>query len=452
LHSKKHHHELSLICLLTAPLLAFTLSGCKDEIVPEPYIPSTVHDAYAHGLKQAGLDEAALGTDWLAAARHSIKEPISVKTPFRETFFVDRTQAFAVGYRFHVARGQRMEARIELNESESFRMFMDLFRFVDEAEGVPVHVASGAEDELRLAFEPRRDGDYVLRLQAELLRGGQCSVVIRNVASLEFPVEGRDSGAILSGFGSPRDAGRRKHHGVDIFAPRHTPVVATSRAYVRRVTDWKLGGRVVWLHDQTRSLHLYYAHLETQQVKEDIWVEPGETIGTVGNSGNARTTAPHLHFGIYVRGEGPIDPHSFIHQPPQKPQDVRTDLEVLGNWVRTNVDEISLRPAPNRRWPSLKELDLHTPLLVQAGTGAMYRVTLPDGTSGYVTARGVEPVNGPLKREPVSAEQPVFDQPSVRASVMERIEPGEEVLVLGRYGDYLYVETPKGRTGWLPPD
>jgi hypothetical protein len=375
-----------------------------------------------------------------------------VETPFRETFFVDRTLAFAVGYRFHVSRGQRMEARIELNEAASFRMFMDLFRLVDEDEGEPIHVASGAEDEMRLAFEPRRDGEYVLRLQAELLRGGQCSVVIRNVASLEFPVENRDSGAILSGFGSPRDAGRRTHHGVDIFAPRHTPVVATSRAYVRRVTDWKLGGRVVWLHDQMRSLHLYYAHLETQQVQEGVWVEPGETIGTVGNSGNARTTAPHLHFGIYVRGEGPIDPYAFIHQPPQEPQEVRTDLEVLGKWVRTHVDEISLRPVPDRRKPSIKELDLHTPLLVQAGTGRMYRVALPDGTRGYVTARGVEPLNGPLTREPISAAQAVLDQPSGKASVMEQIEPGEEVLVLGRYGDYLYVETSRGRTGWLPPD
>jgi murein DD-endopeptidase MepM/ murein hydrolase activator NlpD len=452
LEHRKHNRSCGLAYLLTASLLASILSSCKDEIVPEPYIPTSAHDAYAHGLEQAGLAETALGTDWLAAADRSINEAIEVTPPFREIFFVDRAQAFAVGYRFQVARGQRVEARIELNESSPFRMFMDLFRLDDNAEGGPVHVSSGAEDELRLAFEPRRDGEYVLRLQAELLRGGQCSVVIRNVASLEFPVEDRDSAAILSGFGSPRDAGRRKHHGVDIFAPRHTPVVATSRAYVRRVTDWKLGGRVVWLHDQSRSLHLYYAHLETQNVEEGTWVELGETIGTVGNSGNARTTAPHLHFGIYVRGEGPIDPYAFIHQPPREPSELRAGLDVLGRWVRTNVDEISLRPGPGRRQPSLRELDLHTPLLVKAGTGRMYRVILPDGTSGYVTARGVEPVNGPLKRESVSAEQPVFDQPSGRASEMERVEPGEEVLVLGRYGEYLYVETPNGRTGWLPPD
>jgi hypothetical protein len=131
---------------------------------------------------------------------------------------------------------------------------------------------------------------------------------------------------------------------------------------------------------------------------------------------------------------------------------VAVELDFLGSWARTIVDEVSPRSVPDRRAPSLTELDLHTPLLIWAGTGRLYRVTLPDGLSGYVTARGVEALHVPLKREPISAEQRILDQPSGRASVMERIEPGEEVLVLGQYGEYLYVETPSGRTGWLSPD
>jgi murein DD-endopeptidase MepM/ murein hydrolase activator NlpD len=419
---------------MTLLLFATAISGCKEEIVPEAYVPSSAHEAYAHALRQAKLDQAALGRDWLAAADDALDEAVLVATPFRETFFIDRATAFAVGYRFRVARGQKMEARVEMNGAHSFQMFMDLFRMVEETIGEPVHVASGAADELRLEFEPRRDGDYVLRLQAELLRGGTCTVVIRNVASLEFPVEGRDTGSILSGFGAPREAGRRQHHGVDIFAARHTPVVATSRAFVRRVTDWKLGGRVVWLHDRARSLHLYYAHLETQDVEEGGWVESGDLIGTVGNSGNARTTNPHLHFGIYVRGEGPLDPYPFIDQPNQTPENVAVELDTLGSWVRTIVNDISFRSVPDRRAQPLAELDLHTPLRVWAGTGNMYRVTLPDGSSGYVTARGVESLHAPLKLESIYTERRIFDQPSGKASVMERIEPGEMVLVLGKYG------------------
>ena len=46
--------------------------------------------------------------------------------------------------------------------------------------------------------------------------------------SMAFPVSGHDSRAIKSGFGVPREAGRRTHHGVDIFAPRGTPVLAAT--------------------------------------------------------------------------------------------------------------------------------------------------------------------------------------------------------------------------------
>ena len=111
-----------------------------------------------------------------------------------------------------------------------------------------------------------------------------------------------------------------------------------------------------------------------------------------------------------------------------------------------------MRRVPDRRAPPLSELDLHTPLWVWAGTGSLFRVNLPDGSSGYVAARGVESLNTPLEHEPISTEQRIFDKPSGKASVMERIEPGEEVRVLGRYGEYLYVETPSGRTGWLSLD
>ncbi len=41
-------------------------------------------------------------------------------------------------------------------------------------------------------------------------------------------------------------------------------------------------------------------------------VAPGTPLGTVGNTGNARTTPPHLHYGIYGR-EGALDPLPRMH-------------------------------------------------------------------------------------------------------------------------------------------
>jgi murein DD-endopeptidase MepM/ murein hydrolase activator NlpD len=129
-------------------------------------------------------------------------------------------------------------------------------------------------------------------------------------------VSGAGAASIQSGYGAARDAGRRRHEGVDIFAPRGTPVVAASDGFVVKVGENALGGRVVWLWDMSRGVTIYYAHLQEQLVTTGAFVRAGDTLGTVGNTGNARTTAPHLHFGIYARGEGALDPDAFIRPAP----------------------------------------------------------------------------------------------------------------------------------------
>ena len=66
----------------------------------------------------------------------------------------------------------------------------------------------------------------MLRVQPELLRSGRYTIVQRTLASLRFPVAGLTAAAVQSEFGAARDAGRREHEGIDIFAPRNTPVIA----------------------------------------------------------------------------------------------------------------------------------------------------------------------------------------------------------------------------------
>jgi murein DD-endopeptidase MepM/ murein hydrolase activator NlpD len=435
---------------LAASLLALTLLiGCEREIVPEPYQPTSAHDAYRHSLSEAGLMQTALGRDWMEASEAALRSPIEVRAPFRETSYVDRSVAFATGYRFSVRRGQRTEVRVEIEPAADWRLFLDLYRLPDERNQELVHVASGGEGDLRLVFEPRKDGDYLLRLQSELLRGGSCTIEIQNVASLDFPVADHDTSAIGSVFGDPREAGRRSHHGVDIFAPRHTEVLATSRARVRRVDLWKLGGRVIWLEDPERNLRLYFAHLQTQDVTEGTWVEAGERIGTVGNSGNARTTPPHLHFGIYVRGEGPIDPAPFLTQPRRGPESVVVDVTQLGRWRRSRGDApLFGRPARGNDEPLL-EMPPGTPLLIEAATGSRYRVALPSGITGYVLERDTEDLSRPLETHTlenalVSRDRPVTDAASVR-----NLEAGTPVQVLARFGSYAMIDgSPRGE--WLP--
>jgi hypothetical protein len=94
-----------------------------------------------------------------------------------------------------------------------------------------------------------------------------------------------------------------------------TPALAAADGVVRGVGVTSLGGKVVWLRDEDGHA-LYYAHLDRQYVTEGQQVRTGDTLGFIGNTGNARTTPPHLHFGIYARGEGPVDPWYFVYRLP----------------------------------------------------------------------------------------------------------------------------------------
>jgi len=431
------------------PFLLFCLVTCKQEKVPEPYRPTHAHDAYLHSLDQAGLAETALGGNWIEASKEALNAPITISTPFEEVFYVDPAEAFAVGYRFDVIRGQRIEVDVDVQGLQTGQLFIDLYRVRGISSDEWVRVASAGTQENRLEFEPRQDNQYVLRLQSELLRGGQCRVTIKNVAALEFPVAGYDSRAIGSGFGAPRDGGRRRHHGVDVFARRHTPVVAACRAYVVYVGDDLTGGRVIWLKDSKRSLHIYYAHLQKQDVKRHTWVEPGQVIGTVGNTGNARTTPPHLHFGTYEIGYGPIDPVDYITQPEGELSPLTADLEALGHWMRGQGSSLHVNISYDSHSERVASLGLHSPIKVLAAAGNRYRVLLPDNRSGYIFTDSVESLNETLEHQVISFSHAIKEAPREDAATVESIGTGEEFSVLAKFEEFWFVKTQQGNRGWL---
>jgi len=441
----KFNHFLYVLGLI----VLLSLSHCKKEAVPEAYKPTNSHDAYIHSLRMADLAHTALGGDWILASETALREPVEIETPYEEAFYVDQAAAFAAAFRFHVKRGQRTEIDVVFQGQRRCRLFMDLFRVQGSTIEEWKLVASANEKEKHLEFEPRGDAEYVVRLQPELLRGGRFNVVIRTVASLEFPVVGYDSGSIGSGFGAPRDGGRRRHHGVDIFAPRHTPVHAPSKAYVRHVGESDRGGRNIWLYDSKRLLYFYFAHLQTQDVIEGTYVEARQEIGTVGNTGNARRTPPHLHFGIYVQGEGLIDPYNYINKINSVPEDIRADLEMLGRWVRSKDQKIYLKTSLNSGPQHMTQLDRYSAMKVRAAASNMYRVNLPDGISGYVPAHSVELAEEILEYRQADHIHMVMDSPMEHAVIMEQIGTGEEFSILGQFEEFWLVQTNQGTVGWL---
>jgi SH3-like domain-containing protein len=178
-------------------------------------------------------------------------------------------------------------------------------------------------------------------------------------------------------------------------------------------------------------------------------VKRGTLLGFVGNTGNARTTPPHLHFGLYRRRQGPMDPWYFLYQPSQVLPDASAPLEHLGVWTRTVNAGIRLREGPSSRAEVVAELEESTPLRVLAASGPWYHVRLPDGRDGFVAARLTEAVVEPLRSQFIKSTSALVSAPSPVAPVMEDVEAGTEVAVLGSYEGFLYVQSPDGSTGWL---
>lgn len=128
--------------------------------------------------------------------------------------------------------------------------------------------------------------------------------------TLVVPVAKVKRSALRDSWGNPRSGGRT-HQGIDIFAPRNTPVLSATNGVVLRVGESDLGGRTMMVAGPG-GYHHYYAHLEAYGVQSaGDRVTAGDTIGFVGNSGNAITTSTHLHYGIYS-DTGAINPFPML--------------------------------------------------------------------------------------------------------------------------------------------
>lgn len=373
-------------------LACAAMAACEQkEMLQDRFRDLTPYEAYQENLAAAGLHETALALDWAAAGREALEDPVAVDLPFEEEAYITAEDPLAVGYRVHIPRGRKLTFAVSLDSDEGTRLFVDLFRVPNDDED-PLRPVFSA-DSLIGIFEhedPWRAGDYILRIQPELLRGGTYRVILTQEAQFAFPVEGRSMGSIQSFFGAPRDGGRRVHHGVDVFAPRGTPVLAAAAGTTYRVSDTNIGGKVVWVRDDDHGIRYYYAHLDSQYVGNGVRVEPGDTLGFVGNTGNARTTPPHLHFGVYRRRQGPFDPYPYLATPRGTLPEMTADLAMLGSRVQPGNEGIRLRASPGMRADVVMELDTGASLRVLGAAGDWFRVRLPSGEHGYVAARLME--------------------------------------------------------------
>lgn len=112
-----------------------------------------------------------------------------------------------------------------------------------------------------------------------------------------FPVAGDH--AYSDDWGAPRNQG--SHEGTDIMADRHTPLVAADAGVISKMsrTETGLGGIYLWIR-RPDGVQYYYAHMQSIAAGIDVGspVTAGQVVGTVGNSGDARYGATHVHFEV----------------------------------------------------------------------------------------------------------------------------------------------------------
>ncbi|HEX4979942.1 MAG TPA: M23 family metallopeptidase [Acidimicrobiales bacterium] len=121
---------------------------------------------------------------------------------------------------------------------------------------------------------------------------------VRNAGKFDFS----------NSFGAPRHGGRN-HAGNDIFAKRGAAVVAPAAGTLRRADGSRAG--LAFYIDGDDGVTYYGAHLDTITV-DGGRVERGRELGTVGTSGNAKGTPPHLHFEVKPGGGASIDPYGYL--------------------------------------------------------------------------------------------------------------------------------------------
>ncbi len=129
-------------------------------------------------------------------------------------------------------------------------------------------------------------------------------------AGYVFPIYGE--AGYSDDYGAPRPV-TGWHHGVDLFAATGTPVLAIADGTLSRVGVNALGGNRLWLTDDAGN-EFYYAHLSAyvREAVEGARVRAGQVIGFVGNTGQAITTPPHLHFEIHPAGGDSVNPYPYL--------------------------------------------------------------------------------------------------------------------------------------------
>jgi murein DD-endopeptidase MepM/ murein hydrolase activator NlpD len=428
--------HLFLVCLL--------LYGCNGiNSVKDSLFKGPPYEKYIRSLEQAELDETLMAKAWIMAGENALKDSIIVTLPFSESGYFNASEPGARSYRFDAREGQVLTVSGAVEAKQDARFFLDLLVWQNDKWISLEH----GDSTFNLTYEFNKDyAQCLVRIQPELLVTAYYTISLSLTPVLINPVGGASNKSIGSFYGDPRDGGRRSHEGVDIFAKKGTPVIAPTDGYISRVGTSKLGGKVVWMRDSKRGHAYYFAHLDSQLVKTGVRVKQGDVIGTVGNTGNARNTPSHLHFGIYQSKSK--DPIHFIRTQEAVAKALPWDTTLTQPDFKVKSKTLPLRAAPGGEIFAFTVLKKNTYLKVIGRSNDWYRVMLPNNKQGYVHREKITPIQKG-KRERISEPVVVLSEIHPEAVPIAHLEPATHVEVLAYFENFRYVRTPEGIFGWL---
>lgn len=128
-----------------------------------------------------------------------------------------------------------------------------------------------------------------------------------NADGMTCPVAAPNS--FIDSWGFPRSGGRT-HEGTDIMAAMGAPAVAITDGRITYEGYGSLSGN--WLILTGDDGHEYMYMHNTENLVSSGRVRAGEQIATVGDTGNAAGTPPHVHFEYHPGGGGPVNPYPLL--------------------------------------------------------------------------------------------------------------------------------------------
>lgn len=361
----------SALCLL----IFLSIISCKQvQKVSDAITKPSAREIFERNLKA----NDSIYQFYLQRYTQAKSNRLQLKLPTVVATYSDSLEFPILAYTIALERGERFKIESPI-KADSLQLSIDLFEIYNDSVVSSKPIAANDPKQNILEFDVLKSSKYKVVIFPNQKKTSSFDITLYSEPTLEFPVSGKGNRDIQSFWGADRAGGKRLHKGIDIFAKRGTPVIAATDGYIYNTGNRGLGGKQVWLRDGIFGHSLYYAHLDSIVVASGDRAKRGDTLGFVGITGNARTTTPHLHFGIYTSA-GAIDPLPFVRI--SAPVEIKENTLFINGLTQLNVNE--LRSGAGVKSEKIQELPTRIPVKILGKTALWFHLKMKDSVEGFM--------------------------------------------------------------------